>query len=219
MKSYRSRRFRISIRPGAESRIPDGQSPRMPRKQKINLEKSWRRSILSARSAAVRLHRKRFAASIFRRSSVPSAGSGSSLKNGARVEGHNFGHSPVEAYNSGAAGMEVRAVNEGTAVGWYKVTMDSSEFKAKGKELENSFETLFKYQGSKDGAALFFRRDERLATWEYYFTPEAMAFSIDLVKEYAWGHACSAPSAKLKNLSPCKGSPGAKYAYLVQPSA
>jgi hypothetical protein len=115
--------------------------------------------------------------------------------------------------------MEVRAVNEGIAPGWYKVTMDSGEYKAKRKELEDSFETQFEYHGSKDGAALFSRKDEKLATWEYYFTPEAMAFSLGLVKEYAWAQACSAPSATLKNLSLCRGSAGDKYAYLVQRSS
>jgi len=120
--------------------------------------------------------------------------------------------------------MEVRALNEGTAASWYKVTMTSGEYKAKRKALEDSFEAQFEYHGSKDGAALFLRRDEKSATWEYYFTPEAMAFSLSLVKEYAWGQkyawgqACSAPSATLKNLSLCKGSAGDKYAYLMQPS-
>jgi hypothetical protein len=125
----------------------------------------------------------------------------------------------LRAYNSGVVGMEVRAVNEGTAPGWYKVTMDSGDYKANGKALEDSFETQFEYHGSKDGAALFSRKDEKLATWEYYFTPEAMAFSLGLVKEYAWGQACSAPSATLKNLSLCRGRAGDKYAYLVQPSS
>jgi hypothetical protein len=41
-----------------------------------------------------------------------------------------------------------------------------------------------------------------------------MAFSLGLVKEYAWGQACSAPSATLKNLSLCRGRAGDKYAYL-----
>ena len=110
-------------------------------------------------------------------------------------------------------------MNEGIAPGWYKVTMDSGEYKAKRKELEDSFETQFEYHGSKDGAALFSRKDEKLATWEYYFTPEAMAFSLGLVKEHAWSQACSAPSATLKNLSLCRGSAGDKYAYLVQSSS
>jgi len=120
--------------------------------------------------------------------------------------------------------MEVRALNESAAVGWYKVTMNAGEYKAKGKDLEDSFETQFEYNGSKDGAALFFRRDEKTATWEYYFTPEAMTFSSAVLKEYvwgqqyAWGQACSAPAAGLKNLSLCRGSAGAKYAHLVQPS-
>ena len=114
--------------------------------------------------------------------------------------------------------------NEDTAVGWYKVTMVTGEYKAKGKSLEDSFETQFEYHGSKDGAALFLRRDERAATWEYYFTPEAMAFSLGIIKEfawgqeYAWGQACSAPSPTLKNLSFCRGKTGDKYAHLVQPS-
>ena len=55
------------------------------------------------------------------------------------------------------------------------------------------------------------------ATWEYYFTPEAMAFSLDVVKEHTWGQACSAPSATLKNSSLCRGRAGDKYAYLVRP--
>jgi len=102
--------------------------------------------------------------------------------------------------------------------------MTTSEYKAKGKALENSFETQLQYVATKDGAALFLRRDEKSDTWEYYFTPEAMAFSLDVVKEYAWskkyawGQACSEPSATLKNLSLCRGEAGDKYAYLVQPS-
>lgn len=108
-------------------------------------------------------------------------------------------------------------MNEGTASAWYKVTMNSGEYKARGRALENSFETQFEYHGSKEGAALFSRKNERLTTWEYYFTPEAMAFSQDLVKEFAWGQACSAP-ANLKNLSLCRGTAGDKYAYLVQES-
>jgi len=121
--------------------------------------------------------------------------------------------------------MEVRALNESTAVGWYKVTMISGEYKAKGKALEDSFEAQLEYHGSKEGAALFLRRDEKTDTWEYYFTPEAMPFSVDVLKEYvwgqeyAWGQACSAPPATLKNLSLCKGNAGDKYAYLVQPSS
>jgi hypothetical protein len=119
----------------------------------------------------------------------------------------------------------VRALNKSAAVGWYKVTMISLEYKAKGKELEDSFETQLEYSGSKEGAALFLRRDEKMDTWEYYFTPEAMSFAVDVVKEYAWGkehawgQACSAPSPTLKNLSLCRGNPGDKYAYLVQPSS
>ena len=114
---------------------------------------------------------------------------------------------------------------ETSAVGWYKVTMVTREYKAKGKAMEDSFETQHIQNGSKDGAALFLRRDEKSDTWEYYFTPEAIAFSLDVVKEhawgkeYAWGQACSAPSATLKNLSLCKGEPGDKYAYLVQSSS
>jgi len=116
-------------------------------------------------------------------------------------------------------------VTESTTADWYKVTMISGEYKAKGKALEESFEAQFEYHGSKDGAALFSRRDEKSATWEYYFTPEAMAFSLGLIKEYAWGQqyawgqACPAPAATLKNLSFCKGNAGHKYAYLVQPSS
>jgi len=114
-------------------------------------------------------------------------------------------------------------VNESTVGGWYKVTMNSGEYKAKRTALEDSFETQFEQNGSPDGAALFSRRDEKSATWEYYFTPEAMAFSIDVVKEYAWGkdfawgQACSGPPT-VKDLSLCGGSAGKKYAYLVQPS-
>jgi len=102
--------------------------------------------------------------------------------------------------------------------------MTSREYKANGKELEDSFELQFEQNGSQDGAALFLRKDEKTATWEYYFTPEAVAFSQSVLKEYvwgqeyAWGQACSAPAATLKNLSLCKGSAGNKYAYLVQPS-
>jgi hypothetical protein len=96
--------------------------------------------------------------------------------------------------------------------------MTTREYKAKGKALENNFETQLAYHSSTDGAALFLRRDEKSDIWEYYFTPEAMAFSLDIVKEYAWGQACSAPSATLKNLSFCKGEPGDKYSYLMQPS-
>jgi hypothetical protein len=120
--------------------------------------------------------------------------------------------------------MEVRALKESSAVGWYKVTMVTREYKAKGKALEDSFETQLEYHGSKEGAALFLLRNEKSDTWEYYFTPEAMTFSLDLVREYAWGkayawgQACSAPSPTLKNLSLCTGEPGDKYAYLVQPS-
>ena len=112
-------------------------------------------------------------------------------------------------------------MSEGTAATWYKVTMITREYKAKGKALEDSFETQRRYNGSRDGAALFLRRDEKSDTWEYYFTPEAMAFSLDIVKEYAWGseyawgQACSAPSATLKNLSLRRGESGDKYAYLV----
>lgn len=111
---------------------------------------------------------------------------------------------------------------ESSAVGWYKVTMVTREYKANGKALEERFEIQREYNGSKDGAALFLRRDEKTDTWEYYFTPEAMAFSLDIVKEYAWskeyawGQACSAPSATLKNLSLCRGESGDKYAYLVR---
>jgi hypothetical protein len=120
--------------------------------------------------------------------------------------------------------MEGQALNESAAVNWYRVTMTTREYKAKGKSLENSFETQLGYQSFKDGAALFLRRDEKADTWEYYFTPEAMAFSLDIVKEYAWskeyawGEACSAPPATLKNLSLCCGEAGDKYAHLVQPS-
>lgn len=116
-------------------------------------------------------------------------------------------------------------MSESPAVRWYKVTMTTREYKAKGKSLEDSFATQLEYQVSKDQAALFLRRDEKSDTWEYYFTPEAMAFSLDIVKEYAWsndyawGQACPAPSAALKNLSLCRGEPGDKYAYLVQPSS
>lgn len=126
------------------------------------------------------------------------------------------------AYNLRIVSMEVRSVNESTAVSWYKVTMISREYKAKGKALEESFEAQLEYHGSRDGAALFLRRDEKADTWEYYFTPEAMSFSTDVLKEYAWGQdyawgqACSAPSAGLKNLSLRKGSAGEKYAYLVK---
>ncbi len=115
-------------------------------------------------------------------------------------------------------------MNENTAVGWYKVTMTTREYKAKGKSMEDSFETQRQYQSFNDGAALFLRRDEKSDTWEYYFTPEAMSFSLDIVKEYAWGNqyawgqACSSPSATLKNLSLCRGEPGDKYAHLVQAS-
>ena len=115
-------------------------------------------------------------------------------------------------------------MNKNTEVDWYRVTMTTREYKAKGKALENNFETQLAYHSSKDGAALFLRRDDKSDIWEYYFTPEAMAFSVDIVKEYAWGkeyswgQACSAPSATLKNLSFCRGEPGDKYAYLVQPS-
>lgn len=118
--------------------------------------------------------------------------------------------------------MEVRAVTEGTAVDWYRVTMTSREYKAKGKELEDSFELQFEQHGSLDGAALFLRKDEKTATWEYYLTPEAVAFSQSLLKEYvwgqeyAWGQPCAAPSATVKNLSFCKGNPGNKYAHLQQ---
>ena len=114
-------------------------------------------------------------------------------------------------------------MSESTGVGWYKVTMITREYKANGKALEDSFEAQLEYHGSQDGAALFLRRDQKSDTWEYYFTPEAMAFSLDVIKEYAWGQQyawgqdCSAPSATLKNLSLCKGEPGDKYAYLVQP--
>jgi hypothetical protein len=120
--------------------------------------------------------------------------------------------------------MEVRAVTEGTAVGWYKVTMTSREYKAKGKDLEDSFETQFEQHGSLEGAALFVRKDEKAATWEYYLTPEAVAFSQSLLKEfvwgqeYAWGQPCAAPAATVRNLSFCKGSTGNKYAHLMEPS-
>jgi len=113
--------------------------------------------------------------------------------------------------------------NEASAASWYRVTMTSREYKAKGKGLEDSFETQFEYHGSKDGAALFLRKDEKLATCEYYFTPEAVAFSQSILKEYAWGQeyvwgqTCSAPAATLKNLSLCKGKAG-KYAHLVPSS-
>jgi hypothetical protein len=40
------------------------------------------------------------------------------------------------------------------------------------------------YVVTKDGAALFLRRDEKSDTWEYYLTPDAMAFALDVVKEY-----------------------------------
>jgi hypothetical protein len=113
---------------------------------------------------------------------------------------------------------------ENNAVGWYKVTMVTREYKANGKALVDRFEMLRKYSGAEDGTALFLRRDEKSDTWEYYFTPESMAFSLDIIKEfawdkdYAWGQACSAPSATLKNLSLCAGEPGDKYAYLVEAS-
>jgi hypothetical protein len=121
--------------------------------------------------------------------------------------------------------MEVRAVSESTVKGWYKVTMDSGEHKAKRRALEESFETQFEQHGSPEGAALFGRRDQKVATWEYYFTPEAMAFAEDIIKEfawgkeYAWGQACSGPSATVKNLSLCGGRPGNKYERLVQSSS
>lgn len=116
-------------------------------------------------------------------------------------------------------------MSEKTAVGWYKVTMSTREYKANGKALEDSFERQCDYHGSKDGAALFLRRDEKSDTWEYYFTPEAMAFAVDVIKEYAWGkdyawgQACPAPAATLKNLSLCRGEAGSKYAHLGQPSS
>lgn len=115
-------------------------------------------------------------------------------------------------------------MTEATNAGWYKLTMIAREYKSKGKELEDSFEAQFEYSGSSEGAALFLRKNERAATWEYYFTPEAMAFSVAVIKEfgwgqdYAWGQACPAPPATLKDLSLCKGNPGAKYAYLLQSS-
>lgn len=115
-------------------------------------------------------------------------------------------------------------MTETSAAEWYKVTMVTREYKANGKALEDSFEMRRKYHGAKDGVALFLRRDEKSDTWEYYFTPEAMAFSLDIVKEYvwgkeyAWGQACSAPSANLKNMSLCRGEAGEKYAYLVEAS-
>ena len=111
-----------------------------------------------------------------------------------------------------------------TAVGWYRVTMTTREYKAKGKALEESFETQLQYAATRDGAALFLRRDEKSDTWEYYLTPEAMAFALDVVKEYAWGkayawgQACSPPSATLKDLTLCRGEAGEKYANLVQSS-
>src|SRR5215467_4964404 len=64
----------------------------------------------------------------------------------------------------------VRALDETSAMGWYKVTMITREYRAKGKALENSFESQREYHGSRDGAALFLRRDEKSDTWEYYFT-------------------------------------------------
>lgn len=109
-----------------------------------------------------------------------------------------------------------------TAGGWYKVTMVTREYKARGKELEDSFETQLHYHGSAEGAALFLRKDEKSETWEYYFTPEAMTFALEVIKEYAWGKAyawgqdCPAPSPAVKNLSLRKGEPGEKYAHLVQ---
>lgn len=115
-------------------------------------------------------------------------------------------------------------MNESTAVGWYKVTMTTRDYKAQGKALEDSFETQRQYHSSRDGVALFLRRDEKSDTWEYYFTPEAMAFSLDIIKEYAWGkdyawgQPCPAPSASLKNLTLRRGEAGEKYAYLVQAS-
>lgn len=119
--------------------------------------------------------------------------------------------------------MEGRTVTQGTDAGWYKVTMTSREYKAKGKGLEDGFEAQFEYQGSNEGAALFVRSNEKAATWEYYFTPEATGFSQGVIKEfawgqeYAWGQACSAPPPNLKGLSLCKGKAG-KYAHLLQPS-
>lgn len=113
---------------------------------------------------------------------------------------------------------------ESSAAGWYKVTMVTREYKANGKTLEDRFETQRKYNGAEDGAALFLRRDEKSDTWEYYFTPEAMPFSLEIIKEcawgneYAWGQACAAPSSTLKNFSLCRGEPGDKYAYLVNAS-
>jgi len=103
--------------------------------------------------------------------------------------------------------------------------MVTREYKARGRALEDSFETQRESHGSENGAALFLRRDEKSDTWEYYFTPEAMAFSLDILKEYAWGNeyawgqACPAPPATLKNLSLRKGEPGDKYAYLVSDSS
>ena len=118
--------------------------------------------------------------------------------------------------------MEGSLLNEVAAAGWYKVTMVTREYKARGKALEDSFESQLEYHGSREGAALFLRRDERSDTWEYYFTPEAMAFSVDVIKEYAWGksyawgQSCSAPAPSLKNLLLRKGDAGHKYAHLVQ---
>jgi hypothetical protein len=120
--------------------------------------------------------------------------------------------------------MEEWAVTESTARGWYKVTMDSGEYKAKRTALEDSFETQFEQHGSPEGAALFSRREAKSATWEYYFTPEAMAFSVDVIKEfawgkeYAWGQDSPGPPATVKDLSFCGGNAGKKYAHLVEPS-
>ena len=113
-------------------------------------------------------------------------------------------------------------MNEVAAPDWYKVTMVTREYKTRGKALEDSFESQLQYHGSQDGAALFLRRDEKSDTWEYYFTPEAMAFSVEVIKEFAWGKAyawgqpCAAPPSTLKNLSLRKGEAGHKYAYLLQ---
>ena len=74
-----------------------------------------------------------------------------------------------------------------TIKGWYKVTMNSGEYKAKRVALEDRFETLFEQHGSPGRGRSLSRRDEKSATWEYYFTPEAMTFSLELIKEYAWG--------------------------------
>lgn len=98
---------------------------------------------------------------------------------------------------------------------WGKVALDLSDVARDGKLLEKSFETKWQNEGSPQGAALFSRVNTELRSAEYYFTPEAMEFSRDLIEKYG-GQQDVAADTLPADLALCGGSAGYKYRYLLR---